>query len=44
VNRPEPYDREQMELFAQRKAFYNLTHRDDLTRFLDLIEADEGRL
>jgi len=44
VNRPDPYDREQMELFAQRKAFYNLTHRDDVTRFLDLIEADEGRL
>jgi hypothetical protein len=44
VNRPDPYDREQMELFAQRKAFYNLSDRADVTRFLDLIEADEGRL
>jgi hypothetical protein len=44
VNRPDPHDREQVELFAQRKAFYNLTDRADITCFLDLIEADEGRL
>jgi hypothetical protein len=44
VNRPDPHDREQMDLFTQRKAFYNVTHRDDVTRFIDLIEADEGRL
>lgn len=44
INRPDPHDREQAEHFAQRKAFYNLSHRDDVTRFVDLIEADEGRL
>jgi hypothetical protein len=44
VNRPDPHDREQVELFAQRKAFYNVSHREDLTRFVDLIEADEGRM
>lgn len=44
VNRPDPHDREQMEVFAQRKAFYQVSHRDDVTKFLDLIEADEGRL
>jgi uncharacterized protein DUF5069 len=44
VNRPDPHDREQMELFAQRKAFYQVSDRADVTRFLDLIEVDEGRM
>lgn len=44
VNRPDPHDPAQVERFAERKAFYGVTDRDDITRFLDLIEADEGRL
>jgi len=44
VERPNPGNAEEVQQFEARKAAYKLTHRTDITRFIDLIDADEGRL
>jgi hypothetical protein len=44
LNRPNPADAAEMEHFEKRKAEYGLAGRLDITRFIQLIDADEGRL
>jgi hypothetical protein len=44
LSRPLANDPKALERFKMRKAESGLTHRDDLTTFVDYIDADEKRL
>lgn len=44
LNRPLPDNAEQRQRFQQKKADLGLGHRDDITNFVDLNDADEKRL
>ncbi|MDB6076622.1 MAG: hypothetical protein JWO82_369 [Akkermansiaceae bacterium] len=44
LNRPDPADPEQVAHFERRKAEYGLEDRPGIARFIQLIDANEGRL
>jgi hypothetical protein len=44
TDRPDGSDPALLAWFEKRKADYGLSHRTDITTFLHLVEADEGRM